>query len=221
MSQFPGEKEMLILPLSNFEVFDMHREGNINIYECGLNLNLNSKSLEDLLETRKLSVLDFGQCLWNEARLVLYSNASFADLLPPSASEEAFLGNIMEKDQEYFHDIHRFYLSMTDLFYRCCPSIASVLLRQNQIIGDLFVLRPVFPLLCLSLFPSLLVSCAFSNIFPLRYTSSSVTHVGVSADERVLIQVYAHIHINTHTHTHTHRHIHTHTHTHTQKDGER
>ena len=41
----------------------------------------------------------------------------------PSASEEAFLGNIMEKDQEYFHDIHRFYLSMTDFFYRCCPSL--------------------------------------------------------------------------------------------------
>lgn len=34
-SNYPaGEKEMLILPLSNFEVVAMRREDNMNVYEC-------------------------------------------------------------------------------------------------------------------------------------------------------------------------------------------
>ena len=124
---------MLILPLSNFEIIGMRRESDINIYECGLNLNLNSKSLEDLLEARKLSVLDFGQCLWNEARLVFFSNAGFIDLLPNVISEQAFLGSVKDKDQEYFHDVQQFYLSMTDLFHRYCLSIAATLQYCTQI----------------------------------------------------------------------------------------
>ena len=34
-----------------------------------LNLNLASKTLEQLLEQRKISIVDFGQCLWNEGAL--------------------------------------------------------------------------------------------------------------------------------------------------------
>jgi hypothetical protein len=44
VSQFPSEKEMLILPLSNFEVVDMRREKDANVYELNLNLNYNSAS---------------------------------------------------------------------------------------------------------------------------------------------------------------------------------
>lgn len=40
-------------------------------YLCvgSLNLNLASKTLEQLLEQRKISIVDFGQCLWNEGAL--------------------------------------------------------------------------------------------------------------------------------------------------------
>jgi len=86
------------------------------------------------------------------------------------------------------------------------PLIAPVLLGQNYIISYLFVLRPVFPLLSLSRFPSLLVSCTLSHIFPLRYTSSFVTQVGVSAHERVLIQVHIYILIDINIRIHIHKH---------------
>ena len=87
------------------------------------------------------------------------------------------------------------------------PLIAPVLLGQNYIISYLFVLRPVFPLLSLSRFPSLLVSCTLSHIFPLRCTSSFVTQVGVSAHERVLIlQVHIYIPIDINIRIHIHKH---------------
>jgi len=80
ISQFPNEMEMLISPLSNFEVVSMCLEycredqvngPQVNVFKCRLNLNMNSKTLESILEARKTSVIDLGRSLWNEARQIV------------------------------------------------------------------------------------------------------------------------------------------------------
>ena len=56
----------VLLPLSNFEITGMRREGNINVLEIQLNINLNAQKLEDLDDTRKNVCIDFGEELYSE-----------------------------------------------------------------------------------------------------------------------------------------------------------
>jgi hypothetical protein len=133
---------MIILPLSNFEVVSMRREDNVNVFECSLNLNMGSKTLEDLLEQRKISVVDFGKCLWNEAQLVVNT----PPIEPGILSDETFcqqylLGDICDQEPQWFDDLNNYYECLHGLFMKWSWSMheaakalknkAEELLRKN------------------------------------------------------------------------------------------
>lgn len=71
VSQFAAEKEHTLLPLSNFEVTGMRREGHLNILELKLNLNLHAQTLEQLRARRQTACLEFGIKLLQEGTQIL------------------------------------------------------------------------------------------------------------------------------------------------------
>ena len=126
ISQFPNEKEMLISPLSNFEVVSMCREycredqvngPQVNVFKCRLNLNMNSKTLESILEARKTSVIDFGRSLWNEARQIVQTPPLESGILNQNFSADYLFGDLEKMDADWFHDCHNFYKSFEVLFH--------------------------------------------------------------------------------------------------------
>ena len=105
------------MPLSNFEVVSMRREDNVNVFECSLNLNMGSKTLEDLLGQRKISVVDFGKCLWNEAQLVVNTPPIEPGILSDETFREQYLlGDICDRESQWFDNLNNYYECILGLF---------------------------------------------------------------------------------------------------------
>ena len=114
VSQFPAENEHVILPLSNFEITGMRREGHLNIYSTKLNLNLKAQTLEDLRDSRKTALIDFGKALSLEARQLLSGYTGFEQ--PQQEIEETLLHEIRVQDPHYFSDAQNFRSAFNKLF---------------------------------------------------------------------------------------------------------
>jgi len=56
-SQYADEEEHVLGPLSHFEITGRRREHGTNVYSLRLNINLNARTLEELRENRRCSLL--------------------------------------------------------------------------------------------------------------------------------------------------------------------
>lgn len=71
VSQFPTEHEHTLLPLSNFEVTDMHRERHVNVVEMKLNSNLSAMTIDELKQLRQKKCVEFACELCKEGKTLL------------------------------------------------------------------------------------------------------------------------------------------------------
>jgi len=91
----------------------MRREKHLNIIEIKLNVNLNSMTMDQLRESRKQAVLDFGTVLLRDSVHLMSCSEGSAS---PSQLEAKLLGKLQRTDADSFNDILFFRSKINELF---------------------------------------------------------------------------------------------------------
>ena len=91
----------------------MRREKHLNIIEIKLNVNLNSMTMDQLRESRKRAVLDFGTVLLRDSVHLLSCSEGSASL---SQLEAKLLGQLQRTDADSFNDMLLFRSRINELF---------------------------------------------------------------------------------------------------------